>query len=211
MNPEEIGKAYDKITHLWMRKDFDRTNGIDQHKRALKFVDTKGKALDVGCGCTGRFIDLLLSEGFLAEGIDISEEMIRLAKHRHPGVVFHQQNICEWPIEGKYDFITAWDSIWHIPLEQQENVITKLLSSLNSGGVFIFSFGGTIEQDEHTDDFMGPAVYYSTLGTNGFLELAISQGCICRHLEYDQYPELHTYLIVQKVEPETMEFQTKAV
>ena len=125
--------------------------------------------------------------------------MIRLARHRHPDVVFHRQDICEWPIEEKYDFITAWDSIWHIPLEQQENVLTKLVSSLNSGGVFIFSFGGTVEQGEHTNDAMGPEVYYSTLGTNGFLELIISLGCICRHLEYDQYPELHTYLIVQKV------------
>jgi hypothetical protein len=23
-------------------------------------------------------------------------------------------------------------------------------------------------------------------------------GCICRHLEYDQYPESHLYLIAQK-------------
>jgi len=46
---------------------------------------------------------------------------------------------------------------------------------------------------------MGPEVYYSSLGTAGFLELIMELGCICRHLEYDRYPELHTYLIVQKV------------
>jgi len=27
---------------------------------------------------------------------------------------------------------------------------------------------------------------------------ALDAGCICRHLEYDQYPELHLYLIVQR-------------
>jgi hypothetical protein len=34
----------------------------------------------VGCGCTGRFIDLLLNEGFSPEGLDISTEMLSLAK-----------------------------------------------------------------------------------------------------------------------------------
>lgn len=198
MNPQEIGKAYDKITHLWEREDFNRKNGIDQHKRAIEFVENKGKALDVGCGCTGRFIDLLQSEGFSPEGVDISEKMIHLARSRHPEVIFHHQDICEWVIQEQYDFITAWDSIWHIPLTQQENVLERLVSSLNTGGVLIFSFGGTDEKGDHTDDFMGPEVYYSTLGTNGFLELFIGLGCVCRHLEYDQYPELHAYLIVQK-------------
>lgn len=199
MNPRQTGKAYDQITHLWEHEGFNRNNGIEQHKRAIAFSENKGNALDVGCGCTGRFIDLLQSEGFSPEGVDISERMADLAKKRHPEVVFHHQDICEWAIQEKYDFITAWDSIWHIPLKQQESVLEKLVSSLNPGGVLIFSFGGTNEQGDHTDDFMGPEMYYSTLGTNGFLRLFIHLGCIFRHLEYDQYPELHTYLIVQKV------------
>ena len=159
MIPKEIGKAYDRITHLWEREDFNRKNGIDQHIRALAFVENKGKALDVGCGCTGRFIDLLLNEGFTPEGVDISEKMIHLARCRHPEVVFHHQDVCEWLIQEKYDFITAWDSIWHIPLKQQEKVLTKLVSSLNTGGVLIFSFGGTDEQNDHIYDFMGPEIY----------------------------------------------------
>ncbi|WP_235270492.1 MULTISPECIES: hypothetical protein [Halomonadaceae] len=76
--------------------------------------------------------------------------------------------------------------------------MTKLIGSLNKGGVLIFSFGGTEEPSEHTDSFMGPEVYYSTLGTNGFVSLLMKLGAVCRHLEYDQHPELHTYLIVQK-------------
>lgn len=198
MNPSDIGKAYNQITHLWKGEDFNRDNGIDQHKRAIAFVKNRGKALDVGCGCTGRFIDLLLEEGFSPEGVDVSEAMITLARKRHPEINFHQQDICEWEIPAKYDLITAWDSIWHIPLDQQKKVLARLVSSLNTNGVLIFSFGGTDEEGDHKNDFMGPELYYSTLGINGFLRLFIDLGCVCRHLEYDQYPELHTYLIVQK-------------
>ena len=198
MNPEDIGKAYNQITHLWERDEFNRNNGVTQHEQAIAFVKNRGAALDVGYGCTGRFIDLLLSEGFKPEGVDISKGMITLSQKRHSELKFHHKNICEWDVPQKYDFITAWDSIWHIPLDQQEKVLTKLISSLNTGGVLIFSCGGTDNQGDHKDDFMGPEVYYSSLGINGFLNLFISLGCICRHLEYDQYPELHTYFIVQK-------------
>jgi 2-polyprenyl-3-methyl-5-hydroxy-6-metoxy-1,4-benzoquinol methylase len=199
MNPDDIGKAYDQITHLWEREDFNRNNGIAQHERAIAFVKNRGQALDVGCGCTGRFIDLLVGEGFKPEGVDVSEKMITLARQRHPEIPFHHQNVLEWAIPGSYDFITAWDSLWHIPLDQQESVLCKLIDSLNTGGVLIFSCGGLDEAADHTDDFMGPEVYYSSLGINGFLTLLIKHGCICRHLEYDQYPELHSYIVVQKI------------
>jgi len=101
-----------------MREDFNRSNGIAQHLRAIAFVKSRGKALDVGCGCTGRFLDLLLEEGFSPEGIDISSEMIRLAEKRHPEIKFHHKDICEWVSHKKYDFISAWDSFWQIPTSQ---------------------------------------------------------------------------------------------
>ena len=199
MKPVEIGKAYDQIVYLWTSEGFNRQNGIQQHKKAISFTQNRGHALDIGCGCTGRLIDLLASEGFEPEGVDVSEEMIRLARERNPEITFHHQDICDWDLPKGYDFITAWDSIWHIPLEQQEPVLTKIINGLNKDGIFIFSFGGGSGPGDHKNTFMGPEVYYSSLGTNGFLSLFMKLGCICRHLEYDQYPELHTYLIVQKV------------
>lgn len=198
MKPAEIGQAYNQITELWMREEFNRDNGIAAHKRAIAFVDTPTAALDVGCGCTGRFIDLLVSAGFSPEGVDVSDKMLALAKQRHPDICFHHKDICQWTLPQQYSLITAWDSIWHIPLDQQRPVISKLAKGLLPGGVLIFSFGGTDAPSEHCDDFMGPQVCYSTLGVNGFVSLLIELGCECRHLEFDQHPELHSYLIVQK-------------
>lgn len=198
MKPEDTARAYDQITHLWDREGFDRSNGIEAHKRALRFTRKRGRALDVGCGCTGRFIDLLLKERFTPEGVDCSGAMLELARKRHPDVPFYHQDICEWEIPGSYNFITAWDSIWHVPMAQQKPVLAKLVAALNPGGVLIFSFGGTDEVDERTDTAMGPEVYYASLGINGFLSLMAELGCVVRHFAHDQYPELHTYLIAQK-------------
>ena len=80
MKPNLTGKAYDQITHRWARDTFNNENGIDQHERAIAFVESCGIALDVGCGCNSRYLECLTSKGFVYEGLDVSEEMISLAR-----------------------------------------------------------------------------------------------------------------------------------
>lgn len=94
MNPDDIAASYDKIASYWDGPEFNRDNGIAQHQRALQFCAGSGMALDVGCGSSGRLIDLLLGRGFTVEGLDFSAEMLRLARLRHPEVTFHRADIC---------------------------------------------------------------------------------------------------------------------
>lgn len=198
MDPINTGLAYDCIAEVWNSDTFNRKNGIVQHDRAVEFSKSRGRALDVGCGSSGRIIDLLIRHGFQTEGLDISPKMIELARRRHPGVTFHHADICRWEVPVRYDFISAWDSIWHVPLAKNKSVLKKLLGSLTPGGVCIFTTGGVEDPGEKTVASMGPEVYYSVLGIPGTLEVLAECDCICRHLEYDQYPELHLYIIAQK-------------
>lgn len=167
-------------------------------KRAIQFTKTREQALDVGCGCSGRFVELLKRDGFHVEGVDVSKEMIALARKRQPDVTFHHAEISEWALPRSYDFIAAWDSTWHLPLALQEPVLTKLCAGLKPGGVFIFTTGGLDAPSEKWDSSMGPPVYYGVLGVPKTLEVLHGCGCICRHLEYDQPPEKHLYIIAQR-------------
>jgi SAM-dependent methyltransferase len=199
MTPEEIAKSYDALASHWNGPDFNRNNGIAQHERALQFVKTKGTAIDIGCGSSGRIIELLLSNGHETEGLDISPEMLRLAKARHPGRTFHLANIYTWDFPHQYDYISAWDSIWHAPLAQHEAILKKLCGGLRNGGVLIFTTGGVDSPEERTNPCMGQPLYHAALGIPAILNIVSDAGCICRHLEYDQFPELHVYLVVQRV------------
>ena len=198
MKPSEIAKSYDQLADHWNSDRFPRDNGIGQHERAIAFVKYKRRALDVGCGSSGRIIELLESHGFDVEGLDISGRMIELAVKRHPRVALHRADICEWELPAKYDVISAWDSIWHVPLADQETVLKKLCQGLNQGGVCIFTTGGVDSPSEIVDSAMGPRMYHSTIGIPKVLKLLAESGCVCRHLEYDQYPELHVFIIAQK-------------
>jgi SAM-dependent methyltransferase len=199
MTPQEIAQSYDQIADRWHSDTFPRDNGIPQHERAIAFLNEKHHALDIGCGSSGRIIDLLLMHGFKVEGLDISSQMIALARQRHPDITIHHADIREWEFPRKYNLISAWDSIWHLPLADQEPVLKKLLTKLTPGGVCIFTTGGLDEPTEKVDSAMGPPVYYSVLGIPKTLQLIADAGCVCRHLEYDQWPEMHLYIIAQKL------------
>jgi 2-polyprenyl-3-methyl-5-hydroxy-6-metoxy-1,4-benzoquinol methylase len=198
MTPTEVARSYDQLADRWYSDTSLRNDGIKQHERAIAFAKEKHHALDIGCGSNGRIIDLLTSRGFVVEGLDISSRMIELARQRHPNVTFHHADICEWNFSRQFDLISAWDSIWHVPLASQEAVLSKILRNLTPGGVTIFTTGGLDEPSEKIDSAMGPQMYYSVLGIPNTLRVISDCGCVCRHLEYDQYPELHVYVIAQR-------------
>jgi SAM-dependent methyltransferase len=200
MTPHEIAESYNQLADRWNSNTFPRDNGIPQHERAIAFLSNHRTALDIGCGSSGRIIDLLLGHGFAVEGVDISERMIELARQRHPDISFHHADIRKWEIPRQYDLISAWDSIWHLPLADQEMVMKKILGGLAPGGVCIFTTGGLDEPSEKVDSAMGPSMYYSVIGIPRTLQIISESGCLCRHLEYDQYPELHLYIIAQKAQ-----------
>lgn len=201
MDHAAIASSYDEIADRWLDAEFDQANGIHQHARALAFLGdgAGGWALNAGCGCNTRFNAPMREHGLRIEGIDISMRMLALARDADPDVLLHHADICEWEPQHAYRFISAWDSIWHVRLEQQRPLMLKLMRSLVTGGVFIFSAGGLDAADEHVDSAMGPEVYYSTLGIPGLLEVIAEAGCVCRHLEFDQLPHKHLFIIVQQL------------
>ena len=198
MRPEEIGRSYDALAEAWQERMRTSTYGVASFERALRFVAPGGHALDIGCGSSSRLVDLLTAKGLEVEGIDVSEKMIALARVQRPALSFWRADICTWTLPRKYDFIAAYDSIWHLPLAEQEPVMRKICAGLKPGGVFLFTTAGLDEPAEKSDSNMGVPAHYSLLGLPRTLEFLAELGCVCRHLEYDQYPAMHLVVIAQK-------------
>ncbi len=200
METKKQAQHYDQIADHWNGDNFNRNNGIEQHKRALRMVKNKHRAIDIGCGSSGRILDLLLDDGFEAEGLDFSKEMLRLAQRRHPELTFYHADICQWEFPKKYDFISSWDSVWHAPLVNQEPILRKLCQALNPGGVLIYTSGAVDAPGEDSSEFLGQALHHSALGTMKTLDVVATSGCACRHLENDDWPNKHLYLIIQRLQ-----------
>ncbi|GAB5481471.1 MAG: hypothetical protein Pars92KO_12280 [Parasphingorhabdus sp.] len=196
MEPSVLGEKYDKIAQWWNDRHNSSSYGVEQFKRAIGFAPDGGSALDVGCGAGGRFIRILQSNGYKVTGLDVSKEMIRLASQNHPEEDFIHQDINSWETSKKFDFIVAWDSIFHLPLDMQKPVLTKLCQLLNENGVLIYTFGdgsGGGESEWCNDTF-----YYSTIGITENIRVLLDNGLSLMHMELDQYPETHVYVIAVK-------------
>ena len=196
MSPEIIGIKYDKIANWWHERHEHSEYGVPQIEKALNYSTGIGNALDVGCGAGGRCIRLLENHNFKITGIDVSVQMINLAKANHPEIPFHVADICDWNTTHKYDFILAWDSIFHLPLDRHKLVLDKICTLLNKEGVLCYTFGNAIGEDSsmwHNDEF-----YYSSIGINENLNSLMKNGLTVIHLELDQYPERHVFAIAKK-------------
>lgn len=209
MEPKLIGKLYDKVAEWWYANHHTSRYGLPQIERAIRYCKSHRSALDVGCGSGGRIIHTLQQNEFNVYGIDISEKMIQIAQREHPDVIFEQADICTWLSNKKYNLIVAWDSIFHIPMDNQEIVVSKLCGLLEPDGILIYTFGddyGDHESLSFSDelgkqygkldnDLFG----YGTIGIDGNLRVLHDNNFKCLHLELDQYPQNHVYIIARKM------------
>ena len=98
-----------------------------------------GKLLDLACG-TGEFAKNFIHKGFDVVGIDLSEEMLTVAKAKCPDVRFFRGNISSFELSEKFDCcICCLDSLNHLcSKEEWTGCFSSVYNSLKSGGIFIF-------------------------------------------------------------------------
>lgn len=208
MDPEIIGKKYDKVAKWWEMHTRESIYGLKQVERAISYCKNHHRALDVGCGTGGRIIKKMLEDGFEVTGIDVSKGMLEIARANHPTVTFVLMDFCKWQTKEKFDLIVVWDSIFHLPAAIQESVVSKLCGLLEADGILIYTFGDG--QGDHEDlsfrdengkqvgDLNDDLFGYGTIGINENLRVLKDNGCKCMHLEIDQYPSSHVYVIGKK-------------
>lgn len=192
-----IGEQYDKIAQWWHDYHLESDYGLKQIDKAISYSKGGGSALDVGCGSGGRIVKKLEDHGFNVTGVDAAPRMIEMAKANHTSAQFFLADICTWDSNEKYDLIVAWDSIFHLPLSMHSQVLSKLCGLLKQNGILIYTFGD--DHGEHESDWHNDKFYYSSIGIEGNLKVIMKNNCEVRHLELDQYPDKHVFIIVKKI------------
>lgn len=197
MDPRQIGENYDQIAEQWHRDIEHSKYGMPLVRRALQYCTNPKTALDVGCGSGGRVIRLLEEHQLQITGVDVSNEMLKIAQKLHPTAQFYHKDISEWDTDQSFDLIIAWDSIFHLPLARHRPVLSSLCRMLQQDGIFIYTLGSG--KGTHIGTMHGLSFGYSTLGIDENLKIIQSSGCQVQHLEFDQYPNNHLAIIVKKL------------
>lgn len=95
------------------------------------------RLLDVACG-TGHHIQYLM-EHFNSEGIDLSQEMLEIARQRTPGIPYHHADMIDFNLNRKYDVVTClFSSIGYVmTLDNLSRAVTCMANHLLPGGVLL--------------------------------------------------------------------------
>lgn len=131
-----FAKLYDKFM-----KYSDYGAWEEQVEELIEIGKPNGKKLlDIGCG-TGELL-LRLSKNYSCDGLDLSEEMLKIAhrKLKHRDVQFFMGDMVEFDTNKSYDIMVAlFDTVNHIlSVEDLESHFKSVYNSLTDGGVYIF-------------------------------------------------------------------------
>jgi SAM-dependent methyltransferase len=161
-------------------------------KRFASQVTGRGYVYDLGCG-PGQTTAFLHACGVSVRGMDISAELLREARERHPGVSFEQGDMLALPVaDASLAGVIAFYAIVHLSPAGLRRALAEMHRVLQAGGRLLLAFH-VGEKVVHVDEFLGrsvaldfvffpPQVVADELAQAGFVAVEV--------IERDPYPDL---------------------
>lgn len=144
-------KPYERLSKLYS-KDWGKCSSkyTDLIFNVIENYNLKvHSVLDIACG-TGILASELHSKNFEVSGIDISEQMINVARENAKGIDFQVADMEKFTFDKKFQLITcAFDSINYLTSHiKMEKTLKNILRHLDDNGVFIFDINTPVLYEE---------------------------------------------------------------
>lgn len=140
MNKQEIIRFFDRLAPQW---DAEMVRSDDVIDTILDNAQVRPGAvvLDVGCGTGVLIPDYLKRNAASVTGVDISPEMVRIAreKFQQENVRFLNGDVEELDCGETYDVIMVYNAFPHFP--DPERLIATLAGMLKPGGTLTVAHG----------------------------------------------------------------------
>lgn len=141
----QFGDLYSQYYDL-LYSDKDYTSEVEYVEGLIKDNSNNANTiLDMGCG-TGKHAELLCDKGYIVHGIDLSQDMLKIAENRRKGkedkLEFSYSNIQELNLNKQFDVVV---SLFHVMSYQNSNeelikAFEVAKNHLSDGGIFVFDF-----------------------------------------------------------------------
>lgn len=145
MKKEDVIEFFDRLAPGW-DADMIRSDEVIGEILDNAGVTAGKEVLDVACGTGVLIPDYLEREVAQVTGIDISEEMIKIARRKfaQEQVLFLHEDVEQMDNQKKYDCIVIYNAFPHFP--EPERLIGKLAGMLKKGGYLTVAHGMSRER-----------------------------------------------------------------
>ena len=143
--PEFLTKArtaYDTVAHDYadLLRDHLAESPADRAVLGLFAELVRGRVADIGCG-PGRISGHLKHLGLDVFGVDLSPEMVAVARRDHPDVRFEVGSMLDLDLpDASLGGALAWYSVIHVPWEEHPAVFAEFHRVLAPGGLLLMAF-----------------------------------------------------------------------
>ena len=123
----------------FLNYEYDKSASVGYLKMYIRWlthlnIPKASKLLDVGAA-NGFFVNLATENGFLATGIELSEEAVEWAKKLGRKVI--QANAMSIPTNDKFDVVTVLDVLEH--MSEPTEFLIKIKKNLNTTGLLLIN------------------------------------------------------------------------
>lgn len=152
MNKKDIVAFFDRLAPQW---DAGMIRYDDIIDKILDIAQVRSGAdvLDVACGTGVLFPDYLKRNVGSLTGIDISSEMVKIARKKFPNVEVLCGDVEDAKFQKQFDCIVVYNAFPHFP--DPEKLIAILCGMLKQGGTLTVAHGMSRAQIDHHHE--GPA------------------------------------------------------
>lgn len=153
--------SYNKTASAHAEK-FNKSGArVEDIEKAFSYINKSNpKTVEIGCG-NGRDAKEIIKHTSDYLGIDLSEGMLEIARQSTPEAKFELADLETFQFPNNIDVVFAFASILHSDKDSIKDLLERVYTSLNPGGVFFIStkYGPyhkeTIDKEGH-----GPKTYY---------------------------------------------------
>lgn len=186
---------YDELS----RKPFDCAL-LDAFAEQVRAAGQPGAVWDLGCG-PGHVGRYLADRGLDVCGLDLSDEMLTIARRLNPAMRFVQGTMLALPVaDGALAGIVSFYAIHHLPRGQAVDALREFRRALRPGGRLLLGFHGG-EGELYAGEMLGERVeFHATLfGGDEMAEYARQAGFagvdVAERAPYDfEHPTQRVYL-----------------
>ena len=167
---------YNDIVQEYTEEFFDDKSDEKYIDQFLQSLEGKN-VLDAGCG-NGRDCKYINQKGFKVKGIDLSKEMLLIAKKMVPKVDFEVMDITNITYsDNSYDGIISNCSFFHIPVEELPKTLNSFSKILKPNGKLLLilqeGFGEAMIEEPFRK---GVYIYINYFSVKQISELLLKHG-----------------------------------
>ncbi len=167
-----IENGYNRIADLYHSKRLAKKDvNYRYFDKLFHFFPNSGRLLDLGCGGGQPLTAYFADKGFETVGVDISPEMIEIAKRQIPQGKFFVSDMVECQFDDEeFDAIVSAFAIIHVPQERQEKLFEKIFGWLKPHGTAYLVLGHR-ETKDWIEEWHGVKMYWSHFGSEKYKEI----------------------------------------